>query len=455
MSIQTINPASGQKITTYPIMSKSEIDEIIQKSHEAFLKWRKSEFSERAAKMKEVAKVLLKNKETYAQLISEEMGKLPQAGHAEIEKCALCCNYFAEHAEKFLSPKKIETEMRRSYVNYNPLGVILSIMPWNFPFWQLFRFAAPNIMAGNVTILKHAAITTGCGLAIEKIFTEAGFETNILKAIIVENKDIESIIHHPKIAGVTFTGSTRAGRVVASQAGSALKKVVLELGGSDPYIILEDADLEQAAELIVGSRMHVTGQSCIAPKRILAVEPIRAQFEQLILKKLEQFVMGDPKNPKTTIGPLARQDLRDNLHKQVQESISKGAKAMMGGVVPENTGFYYPPTVLTNVKKGMPAYDEELFGPVLTFIDVKDEQEAIRIANDTPYGLGAGVFTKDLERGQKIAANELNAGSCFVNSIVKSDPRLPFGGIKASGLGRELSEEGIKEFVNIKTVVVG
>lgn len=454
MSIQTIDPATGQEIASYPLMSTAEVERIIENSHQAYLDWHKVLFQERAKKMQKISEILLKDKDTFAQLISQEMGKLIPLAQGEIEKCALACRYFAENAEKLLAPRFIKTEMHKSYVTYNPLGVVLAIMPWNFPFWQVFRFAAPTLMAGNAAILKHSPNTTGCSLAIEKIFIEADFPLNVFRSIVVEDKAVESIIKNPKIAAVSLTGSPRAGRLVAAAAGSVLKKVVLELGGSDPYIVLEDADLEQAAEAIVTGRMQVSGQSCIAPKRILAVNSIREEFEKLILKKLIDYQINDPKDPKNKLGPVARKDLRDNLHKQVQESVKKGAKLLCGGDIPNFPGFYYPATVLTEVKPGMPAFDEELFGPVITFIDVKDELEAIRIANITDYGLGAAIFTKDLERGEDIAKNQLQSGSCFVNDFVKSDPRLPFGGIKNSGFGRELSEEGIKEFVNIKTVVV-
>ena len=400
--------------------------------------------------MQKTGDLLLKNKQKYAHLITEEMGKIPESSIAEIEKCACACQYFAEHAEKFLEEKKIDTKLGEGIISYQPLGIVLAIMPWNFPFWQVFRFAAPNLMAGNAGILKHAPNTTACGLEIEKIFQEAGFPEHLFRTIVVGEKDIEPIIQDPHIIGITLTGSPRAGSIVAAQAGKALKKVVLELGGSDAYLVLEDADLEHASECIVKARMQVSGQSCISPKRILALSAIRETFEKMLLKKLKPYGLAGSEIP---LAPLARADLREQLDHQVQESIRKGAILLTGGKIPEGAGFYYPPTVLANVKKGMPAYDQELFGPVITLIDVQNEAEAIQIANDTIYGLGGGVFTQDLERGRRIAAQELLSGSCFVNTVVQSDPLLPFGGIKHSGIGRELAEEGIKEFMNIKTIV--
>lgn len=486
MSIQTINPATGLVIENYDLMLENKLEQIISDANQALLEWRNLSFQARAKNMQALSDILLKNKETYAQMISQEMGKLISFAISEVEKCAWACRYFAENAEKLLEDKYIETEMNKSYVTYNPLGVVLAIMPWNFPFWQVFRFAAPTLMAGNVALLKHSPNTTGCALLIEKIFENAGFPAHVFTTLIVEEKTVATIIKHPKIAAVTLTGSPRAGRQVAEVAGSVLKKVVLELGGSDPYLILEDADLEKAVDAIVTSRMTVSGQSCIAPKRILLVPAIRANFEKILLQKVQAYqlpmsaekkasdksesakagaeITGTDKfssNKSETdksqikqIGPIARKDLRDNLHKQVQESVKLGAKLLYGGTIPDMPGFYYPPTVLTDVKPGMPAYEEELFGPVITLIDVKDEQDAIRVANITSYGLGSAIFTNDLKRGENIAKNQLQSGSCFINDFVKSDPRLPFGGIKNSGFGRELSEEGIKEFVNIKTVVI-
>lgn len=454
MTIKTINPATGEVINTYTEMRFDEVEKIIDQCHQAFLSWSRLSFSERGIKMQKLTEILHENKNKYGELISKEMGKPINSAISEIEKCAWGCRHFAENAEKYLAPHEIKTDMSKSYVTYKALGIVYAIMPWNFPFWQVFRFAAPAIMAGNGALLKHAPITTGCGLEIEKIFQQAGFPENLFRTLILDNETSEKVIKNPKIAAITLTGSDRTGKIVGCQAAGSLKKVVLEMGGSDPYVILEDADLEAAATAAVSSRLNNSGQVCIAAKRLIAVAPIRNEFEKLVLKKIEAYAMGDPLDPNVKLGPLARQDLRETLHKQVQESIKQGAKLDKGGVIPDGPGYYYPPTVLTQVKKGMPAYEEELFGPVISFIDAKDEKEAIMIANDTKYGLSAAVFTKDVKRGERIAADEIHAGTVFVNEYVRSDPRLPFGGIKGSGFGRELAAEGIREFVNIKTVAI-
>lgn len=454
MSIQTVNPATGKVIKTYEEMSEKEVDKIIDQCHKAFLSWRQKSFDERGKKMKKVAELLKKNKDKYAKIITEEMGKVYSAAQAEIEKCAWVCDHFAEHAKEYLSPRPVKTEMQKSYVTYTPLGIVFAIMPWNFPFWQVFRFSAPALMAGNAALLKHAPISTGAGLAIEDIYKKAGMPKNLFKTLILDNEGAAKVIANPKVAAVTLTGSERAGATVGAEAARSLKKVVLELGGSDPYVILEDADLEKAAEAAVSSRLNNTGQVCIAAKRLIVVKPVLEKFQELVLKKLDRYKMGDPMDDKNNFGPMAREDLRKELHKQVEESVKKGAKLLAGGQLPALEGYFYPPTALTNVKKGMPAYDDELFGPVITFIEAKNEKEAIQIANDSKYGLAAAVFTKNLERGEKIASEGIEAGTCYVNEYVKSDPRLPFGGIKRSGFGRELSAEGIREFVNIKTIAV-
>ncbi len=456
MTFETINPATGKTIQSYKFMTNDEIEQILNDGHRTFLEWRKTAFSDRAKKMIKAAEYLSDNKQTLSELITEEIGKLPNESTAEIEKCALVCKYFAENAEKFLAPRPVKTESSKSFVTYNPLGIVLAIMPWNFPFWQVFRFAAPSLMAGNAAVLKHSVNTMGCALAIEKVFKESGFPSDLFRTLSADGEMIDNLIKHQKIAAATLTGSIRTGSIVAKEAGSALKKVVLELGGSDPYIILEDADLDNAAELIMKGRMQNSGQSCISPKRILVMKPIMKRFQELMLEKIGNYTIDVTKDKEgmKKIAPMARKDLRESLHKQVTESVAKGAVLLKGGVLPDGPGFYYPPTLLVDVKKGMPAYDDELFGPVVVLIEVNNEQEAIQIANGTRFGLGAGIFTQNIEHGLKIASHDLEAGSCFVNDFVKSDPRLPFGGIKSSGFGRELSEEGIKEFVNIKTVVV-
>jgi len=454
MKITSINPATGKTNKTYDEMTPQEVSEIINKADKAFQGWKKTSFTERSILMKKAAQALREDLEMHAKLMAEEMGKPITAGRAEAEKCAWVCDYYAENAEKFLQPEMVETDASKSYVTFQPLGVILAVMPWNFPYWQVFRFAAPGLMAGNVGVLKHASNVPGCALAIENVFKKAGFPEYVFRTLLIGSRQVDAVIENPLVKAATLTGSTPAGRAVGKKAGEMLKKSVLELGGSDPYIILEDANLEEAVKTCVTSRLINSGQSCIAAKRFIVVEPIRERFEQMYVKEMQTRKMGDPMKEDTEVGPQARHDLRDDLHRQVLESIKKGARCLVGGEIPEDKGAYYPPTVLTDVKKGMPAYDEELFGPVAAIIPVRDEDEAVAVANDSVFGLGAAVFTENVIRGEDIAADKLEAGCCFVNAFVKSDPRLPFGGIKESGYGRELSHYGIKEFVNIKSVYV-
>jgi succinate-semialdehyde dehydrogenase/glutarate-semialdehyde dehydrogenase len=382
------------------------------------------------------------------------MGKPLKQGVAEIEKCAAVCTYYADNAQSFLKKQLIETDASKSYIRFQPIGVVLAIMPWNFPFWQVFRFLAPALAAGNCGVLKHASNVPGCAVAIEDMVKAAGFPPDVFKTLLVASSEVEHIIAHKHIKAVTLTGSNAAGSKVAQKAGELIKKTVMELGGSDAYVVLADADLELAAQTCVNSRLINGGQSCIAAKRFIVVKAIEKEFTRLFLQKMQAKTMGNPLQDGIDVGPQARVDLRDELHQQVEKSIAKGAKCILGGQVPRGRGAFYPPTILTNVKKGMPAFDEEMFGPVAAIISAKDERHAIELANDSVFGLGAAVFTKDKKRGEQIAATGLEAGSCFVNSLVKSDPRLPFGGIKQSGYGRELGMFGIHEFVNIKTVFV-
>ena len=455
MQIQTINPATGEIIQSYETLSPEKINQILDQVKNAQTLWRNFSFSDRKEKMQRVAKLLEKDKEKYARLIATEMGKPISFARAEIEKCTLVCDYYANEAENYLAQKEIKTNFLKSYVSYQPLGIVFAIMPWNFPFWQVFRFAAPNLMAGNAGVLAHAQIVTGCGIEIEKIFQSAGFPADLFRTVIINHDDAKYIVQHETISAVTLTGSERAGRSVGSAAANALKKVVLELGGSDPYIVLADADLEKAADNIVKSRMNNSGQVCIAAKRIIAVKSIHDALQTVILEKLKKIKMGDPLSESTNLGPLARADLRETVHRQVIFSIEKGAKLLCGGFIPsEEKGFYYPPTVLNQVIPGMPAFDEEIFGPVIAMISANDENHAIDLANQSRFGLAGAVFTNDLEKGETIARDKIAVGTCYVNSLVSSDPRLPFGGIKASGYGRELSAEGIREFTNIKTVCV-
>jgi succinate-semialdehyde dehydrogenase/glutarate-semialdehyde dehydrogenase len=452
MALVSINPATGEKVGEYPEMDAAAIGQAIEAAHRAFLQWRELGFEERAARMRRAARLLRDRWEENAGLMTREMGKLLRDSRAEIDKCAWVCEYFAEKAVAFLKPEEIATDASRSYVAFEPLGVVLALMPWNFPFWQVFRCAVPALMAGNAVVLKHASNVSGCALAVEEIFRGAGFPDGLFRALLVSGNRAAAAVEHPRVSGVALTGSVPAGQAVARAAGGLLKKTVLELGGSDPYLILEDADLDQAAEICVRSRLFNGGQSCIAAKRFIVVRPILEEIERRFIERMKAVRIGDPMREDTDLGPMAGRRLRDELHRQVQASIKKGAVRRLGGRIPPGEGAYYPPTVLTGVKPGMPAYEEELFGPVAAIIAVEDEEEAIRAANDSRFGLGAAVFTRDRERGEHIARRRLEAGSCFVNTFVRSDPRLPFGGVKDSGYGRELSSFGIREFVNIKTV---
>lgn len=451
--MESINPFDGQLIRQYEDYADDRVDTIITAAANAQKTWRQTDFTHRSALMNQAADILDQRAETYGSLITAEMGKTLTEGIAEVRKCALVCRYYAENAENQLLPTEIPTEATRSFVTYKPLGIVLAVMPWNFPFWQVFRFAAPALMAGNAGILKHASNVPGCALAIEEVFREAGFPGGLFGTVLVGGSRVARIIENPQVKAVTLTGSTPAGQAVAAKAGQMIKKTVLELGGSDPYVILEDADLPMAAAACAASRLLNSGQSCIAAKRFIVVEKVAAQFTELLVDAMKARSMGNPMAPGIDMGPMARIDLRDEVHNQVETSIAAGAALVLGGEVPSGPGAFYPATVLTGVRPGMAAYSEEIFGPVAAVITATDEADAIRIANDTIFGLGAAVFTGDIDRGIRIASQELDAGCCFVNDFVKSDPRLPFGGIKESGYGRELHALGIREFMNAKTVV--
>ena len=454
MTIRAVNPATGETIEEYQETPPEEVDRILHAADAAFHAWRRTSVQERAARLREAARLLRERAPEYARLMALEMGKPIAAGRAEAEKCALACDYYAQNGPRFLEPEMVETDARRSFVAFRPLGVVLAVMPWNFPFWQVFRFAAPALMAGNAVVLKHASNVPGCALAMERLLRDAGVPPDLFRTLLVGSDAVDGIIGHPVVRAVTLTGGTPAGRAVAASAGKRVKKTVLELGGSDPYIVLEDADIQHAATVCAASRLINAGQSCIAAKRFIVVESVREEFERLFVERMRAARMGDPLDEATELGPLARHDLREGLHEQVQASVRAGARLLLGGEIPEGPGAFYPPTVLTDVKKGMPAFDDESFGPVAAIVPARDEAEAIRLANDSMFGLGAAVFTRDRERGERIATEELEAGSCFVNALVRSDPRLPFGGVKESGYGRELSYYGLREFVNIKTVWV-
>ncbi len=452
--INVINPATESIVGSYEIMDKIQVENVIEEMNNSQKNWENVSINQRRILMLNVADILEKRCKEFAEIITDEMGKPITQAIAEVNKCAVLCRHYAEKSKGYLAPQLIETESSKSYRYFRPSGIIFAIMPWNFPFWQVIRFVVPNLMGGNAVILKHAPNSTGSALALEKIFIEAGFPENLFRALIIGIDLVETVINHTAIKGVTLTGSERAGRSVAAIAGKALKKVALELGGSDPYLILHDADINLAAEECVQSRLLNAGQVCISAKRLIVVPEIYDEFIASIKNKMNAYRCGDPKLSTTNLGPLARDDLRKELDEHVQKSIEKGAHCEMGGKIKTGTGYYYEPTLLLNVSKGMPAYNQELFGPVVSIIKAKDEADAIEIANATRFGLGAAVFTKDIKRGEEIARNKIISGLCSVNKMVISDPRIPFGGTKASGFGRECSREGIHEFMNIKSVIV-
>jgi succinate-semialdehyde dehydrogenase/glutarate-semialdehyde dehydrogenase len=451
--MQTMNPATGALILEYAEIGPGALEERLARSVEIFAEWRRTPFEERARLLRNAGTALRGRKRELARLMTLEMGKPVRQAEAEVEKCAWVCEYYAEHAEAFLSPEPRESGARQSFVRFDPLGPILAIMPWNFPFWQVIRFAAPCLAAGNVALLKHAPNVAGCALAIEELFRAAGFPRGAFQALIISEEQAASVIQDPRVRGVSFTGSDRAGSRVAELAGRSVKTLVLELGGSDPFVVLEDADLEQALPAAVASRTLNSGQSCIAAKRFVVHASLAGRFAEGLAERMRSLRIGDPADPATDVGPMARADLRENLDRQVRESEAKGAKVLCGGVALPGPGFFYAPTVLADVAPGMPAADEETFGPVAAVIAARDEEDAVRLANATPYGLAASVWTGDAERGLRLAS-AIDAGTVFVNDFPKSDPRMPFGGVKRSGYGRELAREGILEFVNAKTVQV-
>lgn len=452
-TFQTINPATEEVIDEHPFMDWSSVNTILKSMDEAQTNWQKTSYEHRAQPLQKLADLFLEQKNELAKIITTEMGKPIKQAVGEVEKCAWVCEHYAKNAEEQLQPQKLDNEID-CYRCFEPLGVIYAIMPWNFPFWQVMRCFAPNVMLGNAVVLKHAPNCTGTALAIERLCREAGFPDSIFRSIIIDTDLSPKVIHHPSVKGVTLTGSNRAGKAVASDAGSAMKKVVLELGGTDPYLILEDADLDNAAKNCVGSRFLNTGQVCIAAKRIIVEHSIYDEFIEKIQELAKAYQCGDPSSFETNVGPIARKDLLDNLDDQVNRAIDAGARCLQGGQPVEGPGYYYEPTLLVDVDPNNPAFTEEVFGPVIAITPANSEEEIIELANQSEFGLGAAVFTQDLEKGYNIAKNHVEAGTCNVNKAVASDPRLPFGGIKQSGFGRELAEEGLKEFANIKTVCI-
>jgi succinate-semialdehyde dehydrogenase/glutarate-semialdehyde dehydrogenase len=452
--LQTVNPATGEPGKSYDPHTINDARAVAAAARSAHLKWRRTGFAERAAVIREAAKLLRSRRDQLARLMTQEMGKTLDDGLAEVEKCAFHCDWFADHGEEYLRHEPADIGGGEAFITFNPLGVVLAVMPWNFPLWQVFRAAVPALMAGNAMLLKHASNVPGCALAIEDVLREAGLPSGLFRTLLLASGDVEALIKDENVAAVTLTGSVPAGRSVATAAGSVLKKCVLELGGSDAYIVLEDADVDAAAKVAATARMVNGGQSCIAGKRFIVVRPVLDRFERALVEAMRGYEMGDPACEGTKLGPMVSVKARDEIHKQVEESIAQGARLLLGGKVPEGAGAWYPATVLTDVGPGQPAHDEEVFGPVAAIIAAADEAEAISIANASEFGLGSGVLTSDIDRGRRIAAEQLEAGMSFVNENVRSDPRTPFGGVKHSGYGRECGIFGIREFVNIKTVHV-
>ncbi|PKK83989.1 MAG: succinate-semialdehyde dehydrogenase [candidate division Zixibacteria bacterium HGW-Zixibacteria-1] len=449
--MKAINPATNELIMDYPEHTVDDVHDIIGLTDEAQKLWRTTTFAHRSQLMHQAAAVLRKNSDKYARIITVEMGKVINESKSEVEKCAWVCDYYADNAEKFLADEMVQTDASRSFVAFEPIGIVLAVMPWNFPFWQVFRFAAPALMAGNGGVLKHASNVPGSALAIEEIFREAGFPEHIFRTMLISSKLVEDAIKDWRIKAVTLTGSEPAGMSVASIAGRELKKTVLELGGSDPFIVLEDADLPACVATSATARMINAGQSCIAAKRFIVVEAVVKEFEKQQAAIMQSLKIGDPLDPSSKVGAMARMDLLEELNEQVQQSIEMGARLLCGGKKVDRLGAFYEPTVLTDVKKGMPVYEQETFGPVSAIIPVKDAEEAIAVANDSVFGLGGALWSKDIKKAEALA-RRIETGAVFINGMTKSDPRLPFGGIKRSGYGRELSHYGIREFVNIKSI---
>lgn len=451
MSLVSVNPATGRRLATYRTLTRRDLAQAIGRAHGAQADWGRLAPAKRARHFKALARELLRRRDALAALATDEMGKPVAQARAEVEKCAALCDYYARHAARLLADERPAGAPARARVAFEPLGIVLAIMPWNFPFWQAFRAAVPALAAGNAVLLKHAPTVAGCALAVEKLFRQSGVPAGVFQSLLIDTAPVPALIADPRIGAVTLTGSTRAGKAVAALAGAAMKPGVFELGGSDPAIVLEDADLDQAAETCAYSRLMNSGQSCVCAKRFIVVRPVLRAFEERFVARIAARRVGDPADPATDLGPLARGDLRDTLHRQVIRSVRRGARYLLRGGPVRGAGFFYAPTVLTDVRPGMPAFDEELFGPVAAIVPAQDEADAIRLANATEFGLGAAIFTRRAARARRIAP-QLEAGCVFVNDFVRSSPELPFGGVKQSGHGRELGEWGVRAFVNVKTI---
>ena len=454
MSIQTINPTTGEVLETFEPFNQNQINEALGQAHQAYLKWRTATFAERAKHLHSVASYLRDHKTELAQLAVLEMGKTITEAAAEVEKCAWNCDYFAENAGRFLADEKVTTNATESYIAFRPLGVVLAVMPWNFPYWQVFRFAAPALMAGNTAVLKHASNVSGVALKIERIFQEAGLPQGVLRTVLVPGSETRKLIADPRIAAVTLTGSEAAGVEVAANSGHVLKKTVLELGGSDAFIVLADADLDQAAQVGITARFQNNGQSCIAAKRFIVVDAVAEAFERKFVDAASKLRVGNPLDYETQVGPVARDDLRETLDRQVRDSVKMGARVLLGGKPLEDKGYFYAPTIVSGVTPEMPMFREETFGPAAAVIHARNAEHAIELANDSEFGLSCNLWTRNIEQARELAAR-IEAGGCFINGMTASDPRLPFGGVKHSGYGRELSSFGIQEFVNVQTVWIG
>ena len=453
-AVVTVNPATGERLAEYPVLSDADVDAALDRAAAAQTGWAALSYDHRAEVLRRAAGILRAEVEDLALLVTREMGKPLAESRAEVEKCATACDYYADHAGDFLADQPVATSADSSWIGYEPVGVVLAVMPWNFPLWQVLRFAAPALMAGNAALLKHSPNTTGCALAVQRVLADAGAPAGLFAALVVAEPDVPAVtrrlIDDPRIGAVTITGSERAGRAVGAAAGEAIKKSVLELGGSDPFLVLSDADLPRVARMAARGRFLNAGQSCISPKRFVVDASVAEEFTRLLVAEVEKLAVGDPEAPGTDVGPMAREDLLDGVHRQVEASVAAGARLLTGGRRLDRAGTFYAPTVLTDVEPGQPAYDEEIFGPVAAVVVVDGDDEAVRVANDTRFGLGASVWTADRERGIA-AARRIRSGAVFVNAVVASDVRMPFGGTRASGYGRELAAAGIREFVNVRT----